>query len=126
LISIQYSLLVYHNLCAVRSRAAHSRRNRRRIRLYNDPVQFIYLFNSPWEVEVEDAPIVYRLVQTENHTVQVLQHGPLLDLVPQEQVDCLHKCGQRRVQHQFVLLRAPKDVEDKVQRVSVHPQMSVV
>ncbi len=133
LVRVHDRLLVDNDLRGVCPRTAHSRRDRRWVRLDNDPVGGHKSPSSAQRAkgkkkerekssnnERQHVPVVYRLVQAENDAVQVLQHGPLLDLVSQEQVYRIHERGQRRVQHELVLQRSSQHVEYEVQRVLVH------
>ncbi len=74
----------------------------------------------------EDAPVVDRLVQTEQYEVKVFEHAALLDLVPEEHVHRVRERDERGVQHELVLGRVADDVEDEVERVLVDRQVRVV
>ena len=94
LIGVQNSLFVDHNLRRVRPRTAHSRRDRRRVCLNDNSTRASHAdqqtvstkrtTQKSFKKKTEHAPIIYRLIQTQNDAIQILQQGSLLDLIPQE------------------------------------------
>ena len=62
------------------------------------------------------VPVVDSFVQTEHHKIKVFKQSAFLYLIPQEHVHGVGKSRKCGLQHELVLARAAKNVEDKIER----------
>jgi len=76
-------------------------------------------------IGLDDDAVVDGLVKAQEHQVEVLQHGTLLDLIAQQERHGVEQRSENGIEHDLVFGRTADDIEDEVERVAKDGEMAV-